>query len=123
MACNGLLCKGGYMDGLKAINEINELQIRLNDSIKIMGNLGRKWAMAERDYRVAEMQETLKQKDQGVAATLINTIVKGMVAEEKFRRDEAEALWKTAQENVNAIKLQIRVLDNQIEREWGNSGK
>lgn len=109
------------MDGLKAINEINELQIRLNDGIKIMGNLGRKWAMAERDYRVAEMQETLKQKDQGVAATLINTIVKGIVAEEKFRRDEAEALWKTAQENVNAIKLQIRVLDNQIEREWGNS--
>ena len=108
------------MDGLQAINEINDLQKRLGDGIKIMGNLGRKWAEKERAYRVALMQATLLEKDKGTPATLIGTIVKGTVANEKFARDEAEALWKTAQENVNALKIQIKVLDNQIGREWGN---
>lgn len=108
------------MDGLQAINEINDLQKRLGDGIKIMGNLGRKWAEKERAYRVALMQATLLEKDKGTPATLIGTIVKGKVANEKFARDEAEALWRTAQENVNALKIQIRVLDNQIGREWGN---
>lgn len=109
------------MDGLKAINEINELQRRLDNGIKVMGKCGRDWAAAERDYRLAAMEETLKLKDQGMAATLIDTVVKGIVADKKFKRDEAEVLWKTAQENVNAIKLQMRILDNQIQREWGNS--
>lgn len=111
------------MDGLKAINDINELQKRMDDGIKIMGNLGRKYAQAEREYRIAEMQETLKQKDAGTPATLIRPIVKGLIADAKFKRDEAEALWKTAQENVNSIKIQIKVLDNQIGREWGQNGR
>ena len=111
------------MDGLKAINDMNELQKRLNEAIKIMGKTGRAWASAEREYKIALMQETLKEKNKGTAATLIDKIVKGVVADQKFQRDEAEVLWKTAQENVNSIKLQIRVLDNQIEREWGQSGK
>ena len=108
------------MDGIKAINEMNDLQQRLGESIKIMGKCGRQFAESERQYRIRAMQETLKERDKGTPATLIGVIVKGLVAEEKFQRDEAEALWKTAQEDCNAIKLQIRVLDNQIEREWGS---
>lgn len=109
------------MDGLKAINEMNDLVLRMNQAIKIMGDQGRKYAQAEKEYRIAEMKATLVEKDKGTPATLIRPIVKGIVAEEKFERDTREALWKTAQENVNAIKLQIRVLDNQIEREYGNT--
>ena len=109
------------MDGLKAINDMNELQQRLGESIKNMRAWGRKYADAERQYRMRAMQETLKERDKGTPATLIGVIVKGLVAEEKFQRDEAEALWKTAQENCNVLKLQIRVLESQIEREWGQS--
>lgn len=45
----------------------------------------------------------------------------GKAANERFKRDVAEVMYKTAQENVNSIKLQIRILNDQISREWGRS--
>lgn len=43
-------------------------------------------------------------------------------AKQAFKRDTAEVMYDTAKEHVNALKLQIRVLDAQIAREWGSNG-
>ena len=51
--------------------------------------------------------------------TLIDKVVYGDCADKRLKRDIAETMYKTAQENINSIKLQIRILDNQIAREWG----
>lgn len=40
------------------------------------------------------------------------------VADMRFKRDVAETVWKANQEAVNSIKLQLRILDNQLQREW-----
>lgn len=40
------------------------------------------------------------------------------VAEARFKRDVAETVYKANQEAINSIKLQIRILDAQIAREW-----
>lgn len=108
------------MDGLQAINELNELNTRLKAQIKAVGDFGRKWAKAEYDYNVALASATLRLKDEGVPATLIDKMVKGKVAKEKLELSTAEVMYKTAMEAVNGTKLQIRVLDNQIAREWAN---
>ena len=55
--------------------------------------------------------------------TLINQIIYGIpeVAEKRFKRDIAETIYKANQEAIQTTKLQIRVIENQIEREWSNT--
>lgn len=108
------------MDGLQAINELNDLNARLKAQIKAVGDFGKKWAKAEHDYNIALSTATVRLRDEGIPVTLIDKIVKGKVAEEKLELSTAEVMYKTALEAVNGTKLQIRVLDNQIAREWAN---
>ncbi len=55
--------------------------------------------------------------------TLIQQVVYGVpeVAEKRYKRDIAEAMYQTAQENINSIKLQMRVIEGQLNREWCNT--
>lgn len=41
------------------------------------------------------------------------------IAELRFKRDVAEAVYKANLESINSIKLQLRLLDAQLTREWG----
>lgn len=108
------------MDGTKAINEKEELNNRLENAKVQMRSWGIDLAEKERTYKIRLMQEVLKLKDEGMPATLINQVVYGIVANERFERDKAEVMYKTSIENVNIIKLQLRLLDNQIQREYGS---
>ena len=55
--------------------------------------------------------------------TLIQQVVYGVpeVAEKRFTRDVAEAVYHANQDAINSIKLQIRVIESQINREWSNA--
>lgn len=104
-------------------NEIQNLILKLNQSIKLLAKYGKELAEAERDYKITLRQEALKlRNDENMPVTLINQIIYGIpnVAEKRFKRDVAEAMYQTAQENINVSKLQLRVLENQLQREWGN---
>ena len=109
------------MSGLLMINEMNELSIGLTTGVKLMEKYGKEFAMTERDYKIALSKEALCLREEGMAVTLIDKVVYGNVAAERFKRDTAEVMYKTAQESVNSIKLQMRILDAQISREWGNT--
>ena len=108
-------------DGLRMINEMQDLSKRLDEGIQAMGRTGRAYASAEKTYKIALMEEALRLRSDEMPVTLIDKVVYGKVADERFERDACEILWKTAQENVNAIKLQMRILDSQIAREWGRN--
>ena len=45
------------------------------------------------------------------------------VAEARFKRDVAEAVYKANLESINSLKLQMRLIENQISREYDNAGK
>ena len=45
------------------------------------------------------------------------------VAEARFKRDVAEAVYRANMEAINSIKLQMRLLENQRSREYDNTGK
>ena len=100
------------------INQLNDLSVKLTQGIKLMGKYGREYADAERVYKVALAKKALELRDKGMPVTLIDKVIYGKVADERFERDTAEVMYKTSQEHINAIKLQIRILDNQIDREY-----
>ena len=104
------------------ITEVQGLYLKLDTSIRMLRKTGTEFAEAERDYRILLRQESLKLKDGGMAVTLIDKTVYGVksVADARFKRDVAEAVYKANQESINVLKLQIRILDNQIAREWGS---
>lgn len=105
-------------------NEIQELTRKLNSTIHLLAQYGKSFAEAERDYKVVLRQEALKLRaEKEMPVTLIQQTVYGVpeVAEKRFKRDVAEAMYQTAQESINSIKLQIRVLESQLSREWGNA--
>ena len=99
-------------------NKINELNI----SLKKLRETGTAYAEAERDYKITLRQEALKlRSEKGMAITLIQQVVYGVpeVADKRFKRDVAEAIYHANQEAINTIKLQIRVLESQLSREYG----
>ena len=37
-----------------------------------------------------------------------------------FERDNAKVMYEANQEHINVVKLEMRVIENQIAREWSN---
>ena len=106
---------------------MNELQQKIKEleiSIKQLRTSGTNYAQAERDYKVLLRQEVLKLRDEGQAIGVITLTCYGIpsVAEARFKRDIAETIYKANLEAISTIKLQIRVLENQINREFGMEG-
>ena len=103
--------------------EINNKIQQLELSIKSLRTNGTNYAQAERDYKILLRQECLKLRDSGMAITLIDKTCYGIpsIAEARYKRDVAETIYKANLEAINSIKLQIRILDNQISREIGTS--
>ena len=103
----------------------NDLQRKieeLNISIKSLRTTGTEFAEAERDYKIKLREEALKLRaEKGMAVTLINQVVYGVpeVASKRFNRDVKQAVYQANLEAINAIKLQIRVIESQLQREWG----
>lgn len=104
------------------INEKNGLQARLSESIRLMAKYGREYAQAEHDYKVALAKKALELKDSGMAVTMIDKVIYGAkpVADYRLKRDTAEVMYTTSKENIQSVKLQLRLVEAQIEREWGN---
>lgn len=103
----------------------NELESKIQEleiSIRSLRKTGQKYAEAERDYKILLRQEVLKLRDEGQAIGVITLTCYGIpsVAEARFKRDTAEAIYKANQEAINSIKLQLRLLESQIQREYGS---
>lgn len=102
------------------LNELNYKVKQLELSLKKLTENGIKYAESERDYKILLRQECLKLRDEGTAIGMIDKTCYGIpsVAEARFKRDVSEAIYKANQEAINTTKLQIKILENQIEREW-----
>ena len=99
--------------------KIKELEI----SVKGLRVNGTAYAEAEKNYKILLRAECLKLRDDGMAIGMIDKTCYGIpsVAEARFKRDVAEAVYKANQEAINSIKLQMRLLESQIQREWGGT--
>lgn len=106
-------------------NELQSKTQQLEMSIKQLRTSGTDYAQAERAYKVLLRQECLKLRDEGMAIGMIDKTCYGIpsVAEARFKRDVAEAVYKANLEAINSIKLQLRLIENQIQREWSQTGE
>lgn len=107
------------------VTEIFKLNDELSASIRKLADNGKRKAEAERDYKITLRTEALKlRQEKGLPVTLIAQIVYGVpkVAELRFARDIAETMYQTNLEHINVTKLKLRILENQVQREWGAKG-
>lgn len=104
----------------------NELQKKINElniSIKKLRETGTEYAEAEKEYKITLRNEALKLRaEKNMPVTLIQQVVYGVpeVAEKRFKRDVKEAVYKANMEAINVFKLQIRIIESQLQREYGN---
>lgn len=102
------------------LEEIQVLRKQLDVSVKQLRITGTKYAETEKDYKILLRQECLKLRDEGMAIGMIDKCCYGIpsVAKARFERDVAEAVYKANQESINSIKLQLRLVESQLSREW-----
>ena len=106
-------------------NELQQKIKELNISIKKLRETGTEYAEAEKDYKITLRQEALKLRaEKGMPVTLIQQVVYGVpeVADKRFKRDVKEAIYQANQEAIASTKLQIRIIENQINRDFGVEG-
>lgn len=104
-----------------------DLILDLQDKMKKLDTANKHYANAveilphaEHDYRTALAKAVVVERANGTPVSIIADICKGKddVAELKLQRDIAEGQVEAAKEHINSLKLQIRVIEEAIEREW-----
>ena len=77
-------------------------------------------AEAEKIYRIEKRKAFLQAQHNGIRATLIRDYVNGdeKISELRYRRDVAKTLYDNAVEAINVYKLDCRLIENQIARDW-----
>ncbi len=109
---------------MELYEELRKLTEDLEISIRQLRKTGTAYAQCEKDYKVLLRQECLKLRDEGMAIGMIDKTCYGIpeVAEARFQRDVAKAVFIANQEAINSIKLRMRLIENQIQREYANTG-
>lgn len=105
---------------------IDDLQVKnmhLEQALRTLRTNGIALAEAERKYKEAVSKEALRLRDEGMAVTLIDKVIYGLptISTLRFHRDCAEVVYQANQEALNVTKLQIRLIESQLAREWGNT--
>ena len=106
--------------------EIQHLMTELTASIRKLRDNGAKLAEAERDYKITLRTEALRLRaGDNMPVTLINQVIYGVpkVAELRLKRDIEQANYEANKEHINVTKLKLRILEAQLSREYGVSGK
>ena len=100
-----------------------EMSEMLGDAVRELARQGDLYAQAEYSYCVQKNKTAYRLKSEGHSATMIMQLLKGEpeVAILMRERDVAKSRYKAAEETINMLKLQMRLADNQISREWGKN--
>lgn len=103
-------------------NELLEKSNKLDISFKQLRKTGQDYAEAYTNYRMELAKELMKLKTEGYAITLAGDIARGKpeIAHLKYQEIATEAIYKANLESINALKLQIKLIQSQIDKEWSN---
>jgi predicted nuclease with TOPRIM domain len=99
--------------------EMEERRKQLDKALSLFRKRGSDYAENEKNYRVELAKKILQERDKGTPVTIISDICRGdeKIAELRAKRDIAETLYESAKEAIQVMKLNIRVIDGQIDRE------
>ena len=101
--------------------EIENKSKLLDEAISRLAENGIDLAQKEKEYKIALNKKALELRAEDMPVTLINQVIYGYddIALLRLARDTAQVKYNTNLEYINTIKLQIRILENQMQREWG----
>lgn len=104
------------------VEEIQKKQAMLDKAIQELATNGYDLAKKESLYKIAINKKALELKAEGVAVTLIQLIIYGYedISNLRLERDIAETKYNSNKEYLNVLKLQLRILMNQYDKEYGN---
>lgn len=105
------------------LERMQSLTKLLDSALAAFGKRGADYAAAEQEYRIGLAEKMLELRDNGHPVTLVPDLARGdrKIARLKFDRDAKEAVYKAAQEAIQSYKLQMKLTEAQIEREWGKN--
>lgn len=107
--------------GQDLVLAIRKQRALLIDSVDAMKVIGRMLAQATKDYKIALRKEILRlHVADKVAWTACYELSLGEdnVADLRFKRDIKQSDYDVCVEKINAVKLEIRLLEKEIEQEW-----
>lgn len=104
------------------INQIMLLSQKLDKALHNIPTVARDYAVAESKYRSLLAETVLRLEAEGRPVTNLQIIARGKkdVAQAKIEQVTSEALYKATLEAINVYKLQIKILQSQVEKEWSN---
>lgn len=100
--------------------ELQQLRAKLGEYIGEYRRCGIEHAKRDREYYMLKAAKTLELKEEGMPATVIAQVIKGeeSVAAARERMLVAEVMTRAALEAVLSTKLQVKLVDSQLQREW-----
>ena len=100
--------------------EIQKKLKQLDVSVKELRNTGSRYAESYTNYRIAVAKELVMLRDDGVPVTIAFDVARGKpeIAKLKFNEIRDEAIYLANKESIMAIKLEIKILENQLQREY-----
>lgn len=107
------------MDLINELWRINDLLTKALEQYKARGQ---EYAKAYTTYRKMLAKELLELKAQGTPVTIAYDIARGKeeIANAKEQEIITESLYKSCQEAIQTYKLQIRIIQSQINTEYTN---
>lgn len=108
------------MDLLQELWKINDLLTKALEQYK---QRGREYAQAYKTYRVMLAQELLRLRAEQVPVTIAYDIARGKedIANAKEQEIITESLYESCKEAINTYKLQMKIIQEQINKEWSNN--
>lgn len=104
------------------LQELNNKKNLLDKALSEYKGRGIDYANAYKNYRIAVAKELLRLRDEGMPVTIAYDIARGNEEVAELKRQEIimESLYKNCQEAINSYKLQMKILQEQYNKEYGN---
>ena len=108
-------------------SELTDTRKLLNECIVALKDNGILYAKSEHEYKIALRKEIYRlHEDEKVAWTTTMSMAHGdtdnfNVSDKRYRRDLAKTKYDVCLEKINGLKLEIRILESQLNREWGQA--
>lgn len=111
------------MDGYDLVGYLQSKRKELMEALAISKSRGLALAETERDYKREKAKFIAKARAEKIAVTLIRDLAQGdpYISDLRFKRDSAKVLYQNATEAINVFKLECRLLESDIKREWDNA--
>lgn len=108
---------------MELIDELGTRMAHLDQALRTLKANGIAYAEAEKNYKEMVSKESMRLRDEGMAVGMIDKVIYGLpsVSILRFKRDCAKVVYEANQEAINVTKLEIKIIESQLQREWGNT--